>query len=514
MASDDLITERAELLGSLLLFIRVFYKIKTGREFEVITPMGRESHIITICRELTNVFYGHEQRLIINVPPGHYKSTILSYFVAWSMAHYPDSQFLYISYGLDIATKHTYTIKQIMELPTYQELFGVHIKRDSSAKDCFTTNHGGCVRAFGSGGSITGQDAGFPNAGRFSGAVLMDDMHKPDEVHSDTVRDGVISNYKETIIPRQRSPIVPFIFIGQRLHEADLPAFLIDKGDGHPWKTVILSALDVHDNVLNPSVKSRDDLIIMRDTSPYVFASQYQQNPIPAGGGIFKREWLEKNLLDEEPEFFATFITADTAETNKTYNDATAFSFWGLYKIKELGVEIDLIGIHWISAVEIWCEPKDLESEFRQFYSNCLYHKVQPKIAAIEKRSTGSTLLSVLGSFRGLQIIDIERTKASGSKTSRYYEIQPYIASGRLSMMRYAKHTQLCIDHMSKITANDTHRRDDLCDNAYDAIKIGLINTLIVKSSLHRNSTNNATQSIVNSFNHIQALREEAYGRR
>ena len=33
----------------------------------------------------------------------------------------------------------------------------------------------------------------------------------------------------------------------------------------------------------------------------------------------------------------------------------------------------------------------------------------------------------------------------------------------------------ICINHMSKITANDTHRHDDICDTLVDAVKICLI---------------------------------------
>ena len=73
----------------------------------------------------------------------------------------------------------------------------------------------------------------------------------------------------------------------------------------------------------------------MQEKSPYVFSSQFQQNPIPAGGSIFKPDWFV--TLDFEPEILMTFITADTAETNKSYNDATVFCFWGLYEIETMG---------------------------------------------------------------------------------------------------------------------------------------------------------------------------------
>jgi len=218
----DIQQYKIQLLGSLLLFTKTFFKLYTGREFNISTPQSREPHQITICKTLTDIFYLKNLRLYINIPPGHGKSTFLTYFVAWAFAHYPDCQFLYISYGQELAAKHTANIKAIMQMPTYQQLFGVKIDPNSSAKDDFATNYGGRVKAFGSNGSITGQDAGLPGEERFTGCVIMDDMHKPGEVFSDRMREYVMQNYGYTIQPRPRSPIVPMVAIGQRLHEDDI----------------------------------------------------------------------------------------------------------------------------------------------------------------------------------------------------------------------------------------------------------------------------------------------------
>lgn len=43
----------AKLKGSLLLFIQAFFPILTGREFIISRPHGRESHFITICRDVS-----------------------------------------------------------------------------------------------------------------------------------------------------------------------------------------------------------------------------------------------------------------------------------------------------------------------------------------------------------------------------------------------------------------------------------------------------------------------------
>jgi hypothetical protein len=54
--------------------------------------------------------------------------------------------------------------------------------------------------------------------------------------------------------------------------------------------------------------------------------------------------------------------------------------------------------------MEIRIEPKDLQESFRDFYADCMVHPVKPLVAAIEKKSTGVTLISVLKDMRGLEI--------------------------------------------------------------------------------------------------------------
>jgi len=348
------------------------------------------------------------------------------------------------------------------------------------AKDHFVNNRGGSVKAFGSSGAITGQDAGLPNCNYFTGAVIMDDLHKPDEAHSDTIRNGVIQNYRETILQRPRAPNVPLIFIGQRLHEDDICNYMLSGEDERTYKPVIIQALDIAGNALYPEVNPKAQLLEKKLKNPYVFSSQYQQEPVPAGGALYKA--VDFAILDEEPEFLCTFITCDTAETNKSYNDASVFTFWGLYQIADYGQGTEELALHCVDCWEFRVEPKELESSFKSFWGECMLHKCKPRIAVIEKKSTGVTLLSTLQDMRGLELREVKRTKVSGSKTARFLEMQPQIASKLVSFTRHAKHIDMCVNHMLKITANDSHRHDDICDTFYDAIKIALIDkTLFVR---------------------------------
>ena len=503
-------TQAAELKGSLLLFIRFFYKHLTDRDFIVSSPQSRESHHITVCRAFTSIFRKQQDAhgLIINLPPGYGKSVMTSMWVAWCFAHYPDCNFLYISYSHELASEHTSFIKQIMSCKMYNYLFDVEISSDTRAKDHFKTTAGGSVAAFSSAGAVTGRNAGSPGLDRFSGCVIIDDAHKPNEVHSDSIRETVIRNYNETIMQRPRDVNVPIIFIGQRLHEDDLAAYLMSGKDVRKWDSVILKGIDDAGNALYPEAQPLAYLEELREKQPFVFYSQIQQNPTPSGGSLFKPEWFV--VLDKEPEILMTFITADTAETSKSYNDATVFSFWGLYEIEAFGKKTGELGLHWLDCLETRIEPKDLKDCFMDFYSECCLHSKPPLIAAIEKKSTGVTLVSVLDDIRGISIRSIERNRASGSKTQRFLEIQPHIAAKKISFTNGARHKDMCISHMSKVTASDSHRFDDICDTAADAIRLAFIEkTLYSINTVDKNREHIAEQmrTQLNKKIHAGALR-------
>lgn len=467
--------EASRLRGSLLEFTRFFYKHLTGRDFIVSNPLGRESHHITVCRAFTNLFeeQRHAYGLIINLPPGYGKSVMTCMWIAWCYSHYPDCNFLYISYSHDLAAAHTAFIKQIMTSSLYRFLFGVEISSETRAKDFFMTTMGGACAAFGSSGAVTGRNAGNIGLSRFSGAVVIDDAHKPNEIHSDSIRESVTRNYVETISQRPRDNVVPIAFIGQRLHEEDLAAYLMSGKDVRKWDKVILQGIDIAGNALYPEAQSLEYLLELKEKQPFVFCSQIQQEPISSGGSMFKPEWFV--LLDTEPDILTTFITADTAETDKNWNDATVFSFWGIYEVESFGKKTGQMGLHCLDSIELRIEPKDLKEAFLDFYANCTLHKIPPMMAAIERKSTGVTLVSVLRDLRGMTIREIERTRASGSKTERFFEIQPYIASKLISFPVYGRHTERCITHMSKITANNSHAHDDYADTLADAVRIALI---------------------------------------
>jgi predicted phage terminase large subunit-like protein len=469
---------RARLLGSFILFTKFFYKLRTGREFQVYEGESRESHIITISKAFTSIFNGEDDRVIINIPPRYGKTECAIHFIAWSLARYPDSNFMYVSYSHTLASWQTNTIRHIIQLPQYREIFGVELSKDTSAKDNFTTTSGGSVYGVGAGGTITGRGAGIFGCDRFGGCIVVDDIHKPDEVTSDLIRESINNWWKNTLLSRLNYPEkTPICFIGQRLHESDLPANLIKGFDGSNWKKIILPALDGAGNALCPAIHTKEKLLKMKEFMKYDFSAQYMQDPLPAGGGLFSPN--DFILVDIPPEILSTFITIDTAETDRTQGDASVFSLWGIHRIKHFGIDTEMYGLYWMDCLECWVEPKDLVTTFMQFYRESSMHPIKPSLAAIEKKSTGTMLISILKDIQGLRIMDIERTKKSGSKTDRFLKMQPYIAQKMISIPRNGKHTTKCLEHMGKITANNSHRYDDIADTVSDAIQLALIDKIL-----------------------------------
>jgi predicted phage terminase large subunit-like protein len=502
---------RTDLLSDFFLFNRFIFKERTGRDFIVSNPPSNESHVKEICDCLEDVFFGRITHLLINCPPGWSKSELIKNFICWGKAWYPISNEIYISYSHELASAHTHTIKQTMQLPIYKKLFNIEINRDSSAKDFFKNSAGGATAAFGSSGPVTGRDAGLPGLDHYSGGVFIDDIHKPDEVHSSIIRKKIKRNFLETIEPRCRGHNIPIVMIGQRLHQDDLFNYLMNGEDGNNWIKVTITAIDCAGNARYPEIMPLEKIMKIKKYQPYVFASQYQQDPIPAGGGLYKEEYF--TLLDEIPDILATFITADTAETDKEWNDKTVFSFWGLYKIKYKSIAFpDLYALHWLDCLQLQIEPKDLESEFLDFWSSCMTFKVKPQCAIIEKKSTGVTLVSVLKNVQGLKVIGIDRTIKSGSKTQRFIDMQKYIAAKQVSLPQNGKHTKMCIDHMTDITANDTHKFDDIADTCYDAVNAAFINKTITYQLSQKVDYNELAKVMMKGIHQIDSLRKKVYG--
>ncbi len=254
------------------------------------------SHQKPICDSLTRVILGETKRLIINVPPRSGKTLFVSQmFPAFGMGLNPASSFILTSYSKTLASNNTYMIRELMRHEVYQSIFGDTqpiIKDDSQARDEFRTEAGGMVYGVGAGGTITGKGAG-AMGDLFSGAIIIDDISKPGDALSETMRNTTVEWFRGTLESRKNSPDTPIIIIAQRLHEQDLPGWLLDGGNGEEWELLKIPALREDGSSFWPKQFPISMLERLEKSNPYTFAGQYQQEPSPRGGGFFKPANIE-----------------------------------------------------------------------------------------------------------------------------------------------------------------------------------------------------------------------------
>jgi predicted phage terminase large subunit-like protein len=240
------------------------------------------------------VFHGEIKRLIINIAPRYSKTEIaVINFIAWTLGHFPDAEFIHTSYSGRLASNNSWQARDMVAHPAYQEIFpDVKLRTDSQARDEWRTTKDGICYAVGAGGTITGYGAGKLREG-FGGAIIIDDPHKADEARSDVMRQNVIDWFLNTLESRKNSPHTPIILIMQRLHEKDLSGFLLNGGNGEKWTHVCLETLLPDGSALWPEKHTAETLISMQQASPYTFHGQYQQRPSPPEGNIFRPDKID-----------------------------------------------------------------------------------------------------------------------------------------------------------------------------------------------------------------------------
>lgn len=513
--SEDVFKIRAELQSSLLKFTSVYFKKLTGSPYIIPNPVGTTSHVIKIAQALTDVHEGRCKRLMIHVPPRAGKSFSVIFFIAWAMSINPRCNFIYSTYGHELSAKHTNVIRNIMQLEDYRVLFGIDLSKDTNAKYSFKTQDGGEVYGVGTNGAILGNGAGVRGCkDYFSGAEIIDDPQNPKKLFLSKKESNEIYDWfcYKALDRLNGLDYQPIIMICHRMGNHDLPERIIEKSDPKEWQRIIIPALYEYDNEFRsfyPEEYPVKILLDYKERYKYLFYTKMQQAPLSETNNLFP----ENNfvLLNKDPEFLFTFITADTAETSKTFNDPTVFGFFGVYQIPNIP---DTYGLHWIDCVQIWVEPANLEQSFMKFYSKCCIHNTSPSFVAIEKKSTGVTLLSILKQYQGLNIIDINRTVASKDKLTRFISVQPYINKRLVSFSKEAEHTSMCIDHCIQICPDGSHARDDIMDVLYDAIKLGLMDKTIIQR-FNKNSakeTKTTTITAIDNYNqHINILQTRAY---
>lgn len=266
-------------------------------------------HVDVIAEYLEAVSAGEITRLVINMPPRYMKSIAVTVaWPVWTWIHHPESRWLFSSYSGLLSTKHSVDRRTIIQSNWFQRRWAdrFQLTSDQNVKTEYVNNKRGHMVSTSYGGSATGKGGNF---------IVVDDPHNPEEVLSDTIRDGHIRFFDQTLSTRlddkKRGAIV---LVMQRLHEKDLSGHLLASGD---YVHLCLPAeVKTRTIVQLPSGKrkirqpgdilweerenAKDLAQARRQLGSYGYAAQYDQTPAPRGGGLFKSAWIRRWKLSDD----------------------------------------------------------------------------------------------------------------------------------------------------------------------------------------------------------------------
>lgn len=290
-------------------------------------------HIDAIVHHLEQCVRGEMPRLIINMPPRHLKSFIASVvFPAYVLGQDPSAKIICISYSDDLARMLARDFRRIVESDWYRKVFP-QVKVLKSTETEFVTDQGGYRYATSIGGTLTGRGGDF---------IIIDDPIKPEDTHSDKMRQSTNEWYKSTLLSRlddkQRSVL---ILVMQRLHVNDLTGFAENSGG---FQKLALPAIALADQEIPTGPEEtysrqvgtalqeeRENLVTLNrirdEIGAFNFAAQYQQRPEMPEGNLIKRKWLK--IVDKAPPITNNgylIVSVDTALSTSETADYTAIS--------------------------------------------------------------------------------------------------------------------------------------------------------------------------------------------
>lgn len=382
-------------------------------------------HHKIIAHYLEKVERGEIPNLVINIPPRYSKTEMaVVNWISRCIARNPAAKFIHLSYSDDLALDNSTRVRELVKSQPYQRLWPIALKKDSDSKKKWYTSVGGGLYATAAGGAITGFGAGTTaDNGLFGGAIVIDDPHKVDDVLSDSLRTQVNERLNTTIQSRRNSRRTPIIIIMQRLHEDDMTGYVLAGKMGLEFHHLCLPALDeVTGEALWPDKHSADELMALKAANAYVFAGQYQQHPVPHGGGMIKTSWFRHyaQIPTKPTRIVQSWDTANKAGELNDYSVCTTWlEYGGVYYLVDLHRER--------------LEYPDLRRMVKS-----LHQKWKPHAVLIEDKGSGTQLIQDLrhDSATSIPVLAIE---PEGDKITRASACSAMIEAGMVHLPESAE---------------------------------------------------------------------------
>jgi len=409
-------------------------------------------HLLDLNEKLQYVYKGDISRLMVNMPPRHGKSEMISkYFPAWLLTMNPSCRIMLASYEARFAEHWCRLAKQVyLRLHPKEKLV---IDRG----DYWETQSGGSLSACGMFGALTGKGADY---------LIIDDPIKNSlQAYSQTYRDRIYSWYISTAYTRLE-PNGKIIIIQTRWHSDDLAGRIFQESD-EDWTLLNMKAITNN----NPLWAERYPLDVLltkkKEIGSYWFSALYQQQPIASEYQIFKpSDW---QFFTSIPQ--GTIIQSwDTAMKDKQMNDYSVCTTW-CYSNNQFYL--------------LDCFREKLLFPALEKTAKLLYAKWKPKMVVIEDQSSGTPLLQTLKDDTN---IPLKAVKPKGDKVQRSHLVSPHWENKKVFILDGQGWTHDVIDEMARFPAS---AHDDIVDSCVYAVdylatygSIGKVSTRKAKDSI------------------------------
>jgi len=367
------------------------------------------------------------------------------------------SRFLHLSYSQELALENSYSTREIIKSEAFQRLREIVVISDKDSKSLWGIEGGGTFNARATGGQVTGFGAGVLGSKVFAGALIGDDLLKPDDAYSYVKRSSINNRYNSTIRSRINGTGTPIILIGQRLHVDDIFGFLLADGSGEDWVHLSIPTEDENGAVLWELMNSKEDLKKIKRSDPYTYSAQHMQQPVLMDGQMIQDKWWQ--YYEILPKLEYRIIVADTAQKIEEANDYSVFQCWGYGEDKNAYL-VDQLRGKW--------EAPELEQKFVAFYNK---HKAGTngvlRMSYVEDKVSGTGLIQKIQRVYKFPIKGIKRD--STDKKVRMSGVVGYIESGYVKLPKDAPWlSDFLLEHSQ--FPDGTH--DDQADATSDGLTI------------------------------------------
>lgn len=301
------------------------------------SPLSWGWHLDAVCEHLEAVARREIRDLVINVPPGTSKTLLASViFPAWCWIADPRHRFVTASFSERVILHNARRTRSLLESPWWAARWPhVSLPRGSTASkavDFYALESGGWRYSVTVRGAVLGLHAD---------THVVDDPIDPQgaAAASGLELDAVIAWHHETMATRFRDQTRSArVLVMQRLHERDLAAEMERAGatvlclpmrhERHHPRRWGGDPRREEGELLVPA-RYPEEVVqrLERSLGPWGTAAQLQQRPSPAGGGIFRAEWLRRFWV-ELPREAAWTISVDAAFKGNDGSDFVAIQVW------------------------------------------------------------------------------------------------------------------------------------------------------------------------------------------